>query len=163
LIRSKLIQFRELDRRVQESKREKLSQNMSQQLRERGLLWEKEGKNGGAQGGIENEAVIWKKTGRGRSAVNVASWGVLSIDVGLSSRLPPQFTLTIPIWIQFNSFAAARSCCAASQHRTSREEWERLPSYEGEVNSKAVSQLSAVVWVRRRRWKDEERERDGRG
>jgi hypothetical protein len=30
---------------------------------------------------------VWKKTERGRSAVDVASWGLLSIDVGLSSRL----------------------------------------------------------------------------
>jgi hypothetical protein len=74
---------------------------------------EKDGKNGGARGGSENEAVIWKKTGHGRSAVNVASWGVLSIDVGFSLRVwtheTRQFTLTIPIWIEFNSFAQLRS------------------------------------------------------
>jgi hypothetical protein len=91
---------------------------------------------------------IWKKTGRGHSAVDVASWGVLSIDEALSSRLwtpvTRQFTLTIPIRIEFNSFAAARSCCAASQHRTSREELEKLRRMGMTVNSKAVFVSSSL-------------------
>jgi hypothetical protein len=81
--------------------------------------------------------------------------------MGLSWRLwtqeTHQFTLTIPIWIEFNSFAAARSCGAASQHRTSREEWERLPSYGDEVNSKAVF-VSSSLGQTAAMEEDEERE-----
>jgi hypothetical protein len=86
--------------------------------------------------------------GRGHSAVDVASWGVLSIGVALSSRLwtpvTRQFTFTIPIRVEFYSFAAARSCCAASQHQTSREELERLWHIGMTVNSKAVCFSSSL-------------------
>jgi hypothetical protein len=46
--------------------------------------------------------------------------------------------LTNLIWIELNSFGAAHSCCAASQHRTSWEEWERIHCMGMAVNSKAV-------------------------
>ncbi|KAJ7871681.1 hypothetical protein B0H14DRAFT_3131780 [Mycena olivaceomarginata] len=75
---------------------------------------ERKGKNGGV---AKTTPFIWEKKGRGHSAVDVVSWGVLSIDQALSSRLwtpvTRQFTLTIPIRIEFNSLAAARSFAAS--------------------------------------------------